>query len=203
MWKTISWLIVMLAVSQVVSASVQDTARHSGNHACRAVSSDQRCHERDTHALDILWRSNKRPRVSDTIDRDTLNAALVFAGLDDAGLPITLTAVLPERASRGIEAWTTYTKDGAGERIFVYSGGEMFGCARWPLSMHQCRVRLASILVHEAWHLHHGPNETGAYEAQIAFLMRNGASVEHLKAVRMARDRVIAAQRHGADNTGR
>jgi hypothetical protein len=32
-------------------------------------------------------------------------------------------------------------------------------------------------------------------EAQISFLMRNGASVEHVKAVRMARDRVIAAQR--------
>ena len=51
---------------------------------------------------------------------------------------------------------------------------EMFRCASRPLGMRQCFVRLASALVHEAWHFEHGRSERDAYEAQIAFLLRNG-----------------------------
>jgi hypothetical protein len=34
--------------------------------------------------------------------------------------------------------------------------------------------KVASILVHEEWHLKHGPNEGRAYEAQLVALMRMG-----------------------------
>ena len=136
----------------------------------------------------------------DAFDRETLETALILAGLDRANLPVTLAAVAPSSASAGIEAWTSYDADGNVVQIIVYTGSDMFRCARWPFGMRQCRVRLASVLVHEAWHLEHGRNEGDAYEAQIAFLMRNGAATEHVKAVRLARNRVLAAeQRATAD----
>jgi hypothetical protein len=128
-------------------------------------------------------------------DRETLETALVLAGLDRANLPITLATVAPAFASRGIEAWTTYDADGNGERIFVYTDSDMFRCASWPFGMRQCLISLASALVHEAWHFENAPNEGDAYEAQITFLLRNGAATEHVKAVCLARNRVLAAER--------
>ena len=109
-------------------------------------------------------------RIERELDQRTLDAALVLANLHDGRFPVTLTSIAPPVASEGIEAWTSYGPNGSGDRVFVYTGSEIFRCARWPLSMHQCVVRLASVLVHEAWHLEHGKNETAAYDAQIAFL---------------------------------
>jgi hypothetical protein len=34
--------------------------------------------------------------------------------------------------------------------------------------------KLASIIAHEAWHVHHGPDERGAYQAQLTALMYVG-----------------------------
>ena len=59
--------------------------------------------------------------------------------------------------------------------------------------MRQCLLRLASVLVHEAWHSENGRDERGAYEEQIAFLLRNGAATEHVAAVRLAQKRACAA----------
>jgi hypothetical protein len=143
------------------------------------------------------------PWASDhAFDRETLETALTLAGLDRANLPITLATVAPSSASHGIEAWTSYDADGTGEQIFVYVRGEMFLCARWPFGMRQCRIRLASALIHEAWHFELGRNERDAYEAQIAFLVRNGAATEHVKAVRLARNRVLAEERRAIAEGG-
>ena len=135
----------------------------------------------------LSWASHGR-----RFDQETLETVLILAGLGRTNLPITLATDAPASASHGIEAWTSYGADGKAERIFVYTGSDMFRCARWPFGMRQCRVRLASALVHEAWHFENGRNEGDAYEAQIAFLMRNGAATEHVKAVRLARNRVLA-----------
>lgn len=129
------------------------------------------------------------------VARETLETVIVLAGLDRANLPIELVTVAPASASHGIEAWTSFDAEGNGEQIFVYTGSDMFRCASWPLGMRQCRIRLASVLVHEAWHLEHGRSEGGAYEAQIAFLVRNGANAEHVQAVCLARNRVLEAER--------
>jgi hypothetical protein len=128
-------------------------------------------------------------------DQETLQTVLTLAGLERANLPITLATVAPASASEGIEAWISYGADGNAERIFVYTASDMFRCARWPFGLRQCRIRLASALVHEAWHFENGRNERDAYEAQIAFLMRNGAATEHIKAVRLAQNRVLAKER--------
>ena len=130
-------------------------------------------------------------------DRETLQRVLILAGLDRANLPITLATVTPASASLGVEAWTSYD-DECGDRIFVYTGSDMFRCASPPLAMHQCLLRLASVVVHEAWHLEHGRDEEEAYEVQIAFLLRNGAATEHVKAVRLAQKRVLAAERRAS-----
>jgi hypothetical protein len=63
---------------------------------------------------------------------------------------------------------------------------------------HECLVRLASVIVHEAWHLRYGRLETDAYGAQIIFLLANHATGAQIAAVQTARDRVRAAARRPA-----
>ena len=150
-------------------------------------------------ALTLASTLSHRPIDSEAtaFDQRTLETVLVLAGLDRADLPVTLTSSVPAAASRGVEGWTSFGADGQAYRIFVYSGSDIFRCAGWPLAMYQCRVRLASVLVHEAWHFRHGRSEVDAYEAQIAFLMRNRASTEHITAVRLAQKRVAASEGRG------
>ena len=135
------------------------------------------------------------------VERQTLEAALVLTGFAIAKLPIELASVAPDGASQGVEGWTLYRADGQGERIVVYSESAIFRCASRPdknTESHQCLLRLASVIVHEAWHFRNGRQETGAYTAQIQFLMANHASDAHIAAVQMARDRVLAAIRKAA-----
>jgi hypothetical protein len=143
----------------------------------------------------LLHSSSKGPNRHQSEGAFPCCTVLILAGLDRANLPITLATVAPASASHGIEGWTSYDADGNGERIFVYTGSDMFRCARWPFRMRQCLVRLASALVHEAWHFENGRNEQSAYEVQIVFLLRNGAETEHVKAVRLAQNRVLAEER--------
>jgi hypothetical protein len=125
----------------------------------------------------------------------TLEDAVLLAGPSVAGLPIVLTAVLPDGASRGIEAWTL-SQNGLAERIVVYSESDVFRCASHPiLPNYQCLLKVASTIIHEAWHYRHGPGEAGAYDTQIAFLTRSGGSSLNISGVRRARAHVLAAQR--------
>ena len=57
----------------------------------------------------------------------------------------------------------------------------------------QCMLKLASVLVHEAWHFRNGRDEAGAYTAQITFLMHQGSDAT-AAGVRRARDRVLAVR---------
>jgi hypothetical protein len=125
----------------------------------------------------------------------TLEGAILLAGPSVAGLPIVLTAVPPAAASRGVEAWTLLTEAGNGERIVVYSESDAFHCASNPHRPdYQCLLKLASAIVHEAWHYRHGLNETDAYDAQIAYLALHGGSSAQIGGVRLARNRVHSAQ---------
>lgn len=144
-----------------------------------------------------LARASNQPKV----ERETLDAALLLTGPAIAKLPIELASVLPDGASSGIEGWTLYRADGQGERILVYTGSKIFRCATEPQQdpqRYQCALRLASVLVHEAWHFRNGRQEAGAYTAQIAFLIGNHASDAQIAAVQMARDQVLSAARKAA-----
>jgi hypothetical protein len=127
----------------------------------------------------------------------TLEEAILLAGPSVAGLPIVLAAVPPAEASRGVEAWMLRRQDQTPARIVVYSGSGVFRCASDPdrLDDRQCLLRLASTIIHEAWHCRHGIDEAGAYEAQFAFLIMHGGPSVEITSVRLARQHVLAAQR--------
>ena len=56
-------------------------------------------------------------------------------------------------------------------------------------------VPLASLLLHEGFHLRFGRDEAGAYDAQLLFLRRVKAAPEWIAFVEQARARVLAAER--------
>ena len=136
---------------------------------------------------------------NDDVEHQTLEAALMLAGRSIAKLPIVLVSVTPDTASAGVQGWTTRDATGKAERIFLYTGSGLFRCARPSNETYQCVLKLASVLVHEAWHFRHGANEADAYAAQIVFLIGNGASLDQIADVRMSRDRVVAAARAARD----
>lgn len=137
-------------------------------------------------------------RSADTTadERIALDRALMLAGLQTVHLPIGLTPE-PLAKSPAAEAWTIYGEDGKGTQILVYTGSRIFRCAAVPIRPnYQCVLRLASIIVHEAWHVKNGPDEAGAYQAQLSFLQFNDASGAETDAVRRARDFVLAGKRN-------
>ena len=145
-----------------------------------------------------LPSSSRANDVPESVERKTLEAALLLAGPGLATLPIELASSAPDGASQGVEGWTIHRAEGQGERIVIYTESGIFRCARWPhdsFLSHECLVRLASVIVHEAWHFRHGRGEVDAYGAQIVFLMANHASAAQIAAVQVARDRVLAVGR--------
>ena len=64
-------------------------------------------------------------------------------------------------------------------------------------------MKLASVIVHEAWHLQHGRDEGGAYDAQLIFLQMteawatfqlNRAAAVTLNEVRRAKARTLSLE---------
>jgi len=64
---------------------------------------------------------------------------------------------------------------------------------------YQCVLKLASVIVHEVWHLKNGASETGAYNAQLAFLMANQGALEQMTDVRRSRSQAVAAERKAVE----
>ncbi len=142
-------------------------------------------------------------------ERAALDRALLLAGPQlYAHLPIVLISTLPRTVSPGAEAWTVYDEHGTGDRVFVYTRSRTFRCASVPRwDQYPCLLKIASVIVHEAWHLRHGPDEAGAYEAQLIFLQLNQASAVlqfnetaavNISEVRRARDRTLADKRNAS-----
>lgn len=146
-------------------------------------------------------------------ERATLERALELAGPQlYRHLSIVLIAALPVIVLPDAQAWTVSDEHGTGDRIFVYTRSRTFRCASARRSdQDQCLLRLASIIVHEAWHLRHGPDEAGAYEAQLAFLRLTEASAflqlsetasQDIREVRRARDRALTDRRNANTQAG-
>lgn len=136
-------------------------------------------------------------------ERAMLDRALGLSGLSSRHLPVVLTSALPSAVSPGADAWTVYDEQGHGDRIFVYTRGRTFQCASASRdAQHQCMLRLASLIVHEAWHLQNGLDEAAAYDAQVMFLESNGASQFHILDIRRSRSRVLAEKRNAGQRAG-
>jgi hypothetical protein len=127
-------------------------------------------------------------------------AAVVVCALDLLGrsphstVPIRFLDTPPPGASRNVEAFIMRRPD----TIYLITSSEAFrDAARGrgdPRSNDGCR-KIASIIVHEEWHLRYGDDEEGAYLAQLTTLMRLNADSATLTTVRRSMDAVRASQR--------
>ena len=125
-------------------------------------------------------------------ERKILEDAIILAGLQSVRPRIVLISELPATRTPGVEGWTVNGEDGKGHQIFVYTRSRTFQCARGGQDANRCLLKLASVIVHEAWHLKYGPDEAGAYTAQEAFLEFNHASPVLITEIRQARRRVLS-----------
>ena len=87
--------------------------------------------------------------------------------------PITLVEAPPKHASIQAEAFVSLPDP----HIYVVTTSPTFQEAmrsRSSCSENSVMKKLSSILAHEEWHLLHGPDESGAYDAQLLALTRLG-----------------------------
>ena len=129
-------------------------------------------------------------------------AAVVVCALDLLGrshaiAPITLLPSTPRSASTNAEAFVSYEPP----TIYLITSTDAFREAERGVSGHAagegCR-KIASIIVHEEWHLRHGADERGAYEAQLTALAALGASSPLITSVRQSMVAVIERQKRAA-----
>ena len=105
--------------------------------------------------------------------------ALALLGRSEKSMPpITLVEAPPKHASIQAEAFVTLPE----ARIFVVTTSPTFRDAM--ASRSTCREstplkKLASILVHEEWHVLHGRDEGEAYYAQLRTLLRLGVPADN------------------------
>jgi hypothetical protein len=83
--------------------------------------------------------------------------------------PIKVLALPPADVSVNAEAFVR----GDEGIIYVLASGAAYRMAR--CDERRSLIKLASVLVHEEWHIRHGADERGAYEAQLGTLLRLGA----------------------------
>jgi hypothetical protein len=108
--------------------------------------------------------------------------------------PIELLDVRPVRASVNAEAFV----DPATATIYILTTSEVFRAALQSDtrcgSLDAIR-KLASIIIHEEWHVRHGGDEEGAYFAQLTALAMLGAiDTPVYNSVRRAMAAVLAQQ---------
>ena len=125
-------------------------------------------------------------------ERKILEQAIILAALQSVRPRIVLTSERPATRSPGVDGWTVNGEDGKGYQIFVYTRSRTFQCASGGQDANRCLLKLASVIVHEAWHLKNGPDEAAAYTAQEAFLEFNHASPALITEIRQARRRVLS-----------
>ena len=131
----------------------------------------------------------------DATRAQTLADAVELVGVRATALPIALATSPPDTASSGVEAWILSGDDGRPRQIVVYTESEVFRCANRRNPDWQCRLKLASIIVHEAWHFNDRADEARAYDEQLAFLIFRGATSAVVSGVRRSRDHAVARQR--------
>jgi hypothetical protein len=109
---------------------------------------------------------------------------------------IELVPVPPDDVSRLAEAFTRENSN----TIYLVTSSEVFRTAQHGSAKcgdFEALRKLASIIVHEAWHVRHGSDEQGAYNAQLIALASLGASpgVPAYNAVMRAKLAVTKAQK--------
>jgi hypothetical protein len=108
--------------------------------------------------------------------------------------PIRFMDQPPPGASRNVEAFVTRNPD----IIVLITSTAIFQDAQRAVDPNRnidSFRKIASIIVHEEWHLRHGDDERAAYEAQIVTLLALGATSNVISSVRASMLAVVNAQK--------
>lgn len=122
-------------------------------------------------------------------------AAVVVCALELLGrsgpgqVPITLLDHAPRGASPFVQGFVTREPDTI---YLVTSTAHFHDAQRGDIDALR---QIASVIVHEEWHLLHGADEGGAYQAQLATLSSLGATSNLVNAVRKSMVVVLDAQK--------
>ena len=126
-------------------------------------------------------KATRIPRV-----RTPVAEAVTLLGWYGDDVPrIELVAVKPPDASATAEAWVRFNSDGSAVPIiYVAIDSNVYRDA--ATMNYQALVKLAGILAHERWHMRHGRDEVGAYNAELLAMEHLHANSLHLLEVRRA-----------------
>jgi len=126
-----------------------------------------------------------------------LVCALELLGRSASNMPpIEVLALPPTDVSANAEGFIR-GNDGI---IYVVASGVAYRQA--SCDDRRSLLKLASVLVHEEWHIRNGADERGAYEAQLGTLLRLGARPEsfvYMGVVRSMNSVLKAQERAAAD----
>jgi hypothetical protein len=109
--------------------------------------------------------------------------------------PVQFVAQPPPGVSRFAQG---YVRPDTGEIVLITST-EAFTQARRDRCEDLDAIReVASVLVHEEWHVRHGPDEAGAYDAQLMALFTMGANPDGrlFRKIQQAKLAVLATATH-------
>lgn len=116
--------------------------------------------------------------------------ALGLLGRSGPGtVPIKLLDHAPRGSSQFVQGFLTREPD----TIYLITSTMHFQDARRGDT--DALRQIASVIVHEEWHVQHGADEKGAYEAQLTALNYLGASSNLIGAVRKSMRFVLDAQK--------
>jgi hypothetical protein len=119
-----------------------------------------------------------------------LVCALELLGRSRATAPVVLIESPPPHASSNVEAFVTRDPD----TIYLITTTAAFRDAMadpWGTRRRESCRKVASIIVHEEWHLRFGADERGAYLAQLTALQVLGAESQTIGGVRRAMAAVL------------
>lgn len=127
-----------------------------------------------------------------------LVCALALIGQRVDAVPVTLLAVPPSDVSARADG---FVRDGD-PRIYLITGTAAFRSAQRAADRCgrlQDLRKIASVIVHEEWHLAHPGDEAGAYQAQLAALVRTGAGPGNVLYAEVGRAMRTTLAAHGSD----
>jgi len=130
--------------------------------------------------------------------------ALTLLGRSPQSFPPTeFLETAPAAAGVSRQAAAYVSREAGAEHIVLITSTSAFMNAR--RSQTRCSdvdaIReIAGVLAHEEWHIHHGGNEEGAYDAQLITLLAVGTPLDSplYHKVKRAKETILAAERRAA-----
>ena len=129
--------------------------------------------------------------------------ALTFLGWSRDEVPrIVVVKTRPPEVSPRAEAWIQCDGDGIAQPV-IYVAADTYTYLDALHEDRQALIKLAGILAHEQWHIRHGLDEVGAYEAELGVMVRLHANNIQLTGVWLALREVQRRERRHSDKERR